>query len=108
MKNNYLNLSSSLDLENKKERIIYRCFEFLPALLSWGTLFLAFIFSWLTPAVVAVFIIAFDCFWLLRVFYLSFYQSASYKLMKKNLSIDWLEKGENLKKWENVFHLVIL
>src|SRR4030066_42497 len=108
MKNNYLNLSSSLDLENPKERLIYRCFEFLPALLSWGTLFLAFVFSWLNPAAVAVFIIAFDCFWLLRVLYLSFHQSASYKLMKKNLSIDWLEKVEKIDKWQDIYHLIIL
>jgi cellulose synthase/poly-beta-1,6-N-acetylglucosamine synthase-like glycosyltransferase len=108
MKNNYLNLSSSLDLENKKERFIYRCFEFLPALLSWGTLFLAFVFSRMNPAAVAVFIIVFDCFWLLRVLYLSFHQTASYKLMKKNLSIDWLEKLKKLDKWQNIYHLIIL
>ncbi|HXK32013.1 MAG TPA: glycosyltransferase family 2 protein [Candidatus Paceibacterota bacterium] len=108
MENNYLNLSSSLDLENKKERFIYRCFEFLPALLSWGTLFLAFVFSWLNPAAVAVFIIVFDCFWLLRVLYLAFHQSASYKLMRKNLSIDWLEKVEKIDKWQDVYHLIIL
>ncbi len=108
MKNNYLDLSSSLNLENKKERLIYRCFEFLPALLSWGTLFLAFVFSWLNPVVVAIFIIVFDCFWLLRVLYLAFHQSASYKLMRKNLSIDWLEKVEKIDKWQDIYHLVIL
>ncbi len=77
-------------------------------MLSWGTLFLAFVFSWLNPVAVAVFIIIFDCFWLFRVFYLSFYQSASYKLMKKNLSIDWLEKVKKLKDWQDIYHLIIL
>jgi len=78
MNKDYLTLSSAKDLKNPKERIIYKCFEILPALLSWGTLFFAFILSWLAPIVVAIFIIIFDCFLLFRVFYLSFHQSASY------------------------------
>jgi len=117
MNKDYLTLSSAKDLKNPKERIIYKCFEILPALLSWGTLFFAFILSWLAPIVVAIFIIIFDCFWLFRVFYLSFHQSASYKLMKKNLSIDWLEKLDKLtinnqqltiNNWRDIYHLIIL
>ncbi|MCX6759721.1 MAG: glycosyltransferase family 2 protein, partial [Candidatus Nealsonbacteria bacterium] len=91
-----------------KERIIYRCFEILPAFLSWGTLFLVFILSWLVPTVVAIFIVIFDCFWMLKIFYLSFYQSAGYKLMKENLSINWLEKIKKLKNWQNIYHLIVL
>ncbi len=108
MNNNYLAVSSANDLKNPKDRIIYRCFEILPAFLSWGTLFLAFILSWLAPVIVAFFIIIFDCFWLFRVFYLSFHQFASYGLMKKNLSVDWLEKVKKLKNWQDIHHLIIL
>lgn len=108
MQNSYLNISRAEDLANPKERFIYRAFEFLPALVSWGTIFLAVIFSWLAPAWVAVFIIVFDIFWLFRIFYLSFHQSASYRIMKKNLEIDWLEKVRTLKNWENIHHLIIL
>ena len=125
MKSDYLTLSSAKDLKNPKERIIYRCFEILPAFLSWGTLFLVFILSWLVPTVVAIFIIIFDCFWMLKVFYLSFHQSAGYRLMKENLSINWLEKIKNrassgseggeedkvlfaLKNWQDIYHLIVL
>ncbi|MDP1538601.1 MAG: glycosyltransferase family 2 protein [bacterium] len=108
MQNDYLTLSSAKDLKNPKERIIYKCFEILPAFLSWGTLFFAFILSWLAPIVVAIFIIIFDCFWLFKVFYLSFHQSASYRLMKKNLATDWLEKIKKLKNWQDIYHLIVL
>jgi len=124
MKSDYLTLSSARDFKNPrakkvnfllppqlslgKERIIYRCFEILPAFLSWGTLFLVFILSWLAPLIVAVFIIVFDCFWLLKVYYLSFHQSAGYRLMKKNLSIDWLGKVKKLKNWQDIYHLIVL
>ncbi len=92
----------------KKKKVIYRCLEILPAFLSWGTLFLVFILSWLAPVTMAVFIIIFACFWLFRVLYLSFHQVAGYKTMKKNLSVDWLEKVKKLSNWQNIYHLIIL
>ena len=108
MRNSYLTLSSFRDLKDPKERFIYKCFEILPAFLSWGTLFLVFILSWLAPVVAAVFIIIFSCLWLLKVLYLAFHQLVGYRMMKKNLSIDWLGKVKKLKNWQNVYHLVVL
>jgi hypothetical protein len=114
MKSDYLNLSSASDIKEPKERFLYRCLEILPGFLSWGTIIAAFVLSWLAPLVVAVFIIAFDFFWLLRISYLSFHQLAGYRKMKKNLETNWLEKLENLKmsriwkNWKNIYHLVVL
>lgn len=114
MQTNYLNLSRASDLQNSKEKILYRCFEILPGFLSWGTLITAFILSWLAPIVVAVFIITFDFFWLLRTSYLSLHQIASYRQMKKNLKTDWIKKLESLnlpadgKNWKSIYHLIVL
>jgi len=71
MSNDYLNLSQVQDLKNPGERILYRFFEILPGTLSLGTLGAAFILSWLAPITVAIFIIAFDVYWLFRIIYLS-------------------------------------
>jgi hypothetical protein len=108
MSKDYLNLSWSRDLKNPKEKILYRFFEILPGTLTWGTLGGAFILSWLAPVVVAIFIIAFDFYWLLRISYLSFHQLASYKQMKENLKIDWMKKLKRLKKGMEIYHLIIL
>ena len=108
MEKDYLTLSSAQDLKNSKQRIIYRFFETIPALLSWGILFLVFFLSWQAPIIVALFIIVFDCFWLSKIYYLAFHQLAGYKMMKKNLSIDWLEKTKKLKNWNKVYHLIIM
>ena len=89
---NYLNISQSKDLENKKEKILYRLLEIFPGFLSWGTLISAILLSWLAPVVVAIFIILFDLYWLLKVSYLAFHQVVSFLQMKKNLKINWLEK----------------
>src|SRR4030043_623806 len=96
MINSYLNVSRSSDLSDRKERVIYRLLEILPALLSWGTLILAVVLSWLAPAVAAIFIIVFDFFWFLRIIYLSLHQISSYGKMKKNLKTNWMGELNSL------------
>ncbi len=105
----YINLARANDLAGGK-RIIYRGLEILPGLLAWATLAFGFIFSWLWPIGVAVFIIAFDLYWLFRVLYLAAHQIASYKKMKKAIAANWknlLEKDFK-NEWQNIYHLVIL
>lgn len=108
MSSDYLNLSQAQDLKDKKERILYRFFEILPGLLSLGTLGGAFILSWMKPVVIAIFIILFDLYWLLKVLYLSFHQISSFLKMKRNLKIDWLKKIKTIPNWEKIYHLIIL
>ena len=104
----YLNLTRAQDLKNKKERILYRFFETLPGLFSFGALVGVFILSWLAPVAVALFVIIFALYWLLKVTYLSFHQIASFRQMRKILTIDWLEKLDNLPKWKGIYHLIVL
>ncbi len=108
MSKDYLEINKSSDLKSSKERALFKFFEILPGTLSWATLASAFILSWLAPILVAIFIIIFDIYWLLRVSYLSFHQLASFRQMKKNLKTNWLEKLSNLPNWRNIYHLVIL
>ena len=104
----YLNISKAEDLEVPKEKILYRLLEIFPGFFSWGTLISAVLFSWLAPVVVAIFIIIFDFYWLLKISYLSFHQIASFLQMKKNLKIDWLEKLRQVERWKEIYHLIIL
>ena len=56
-----------------RDRILYRAFEILPGALSWGTILLCVVLSWWAPVAAALFIIAFDFYWLLKTVYLSMY-----------------------------------
>ena len=105
---NYLNISQSKDLENPKEKILYRLLEIFPGFLSWGVLISAILLSAFAPVVVAIFIILFDLYWLLKVSYLTFHQVVSFLQMEKNLKIDWLEKLTKVKDWQKIYHLIIL
>ena len=126
----YLNIAHAEDLKNSKEKFFYRLLEIFPGILSWGTITTTFILSFFKPVVVAIFIILFDFYWLLRIGYLSFHQIASFFQMKKNLQINWFEKLKNFAPvversslrghpeansvllrggdWEKIYHLIIL
>jgi len=106
----YLNLSSSDDLGRWSDRLFYRVFEIFPGFLSWSTLVLAGLLSWLAPVAVAIFIIIFDLYWLLRVLYLAFHQVSSHRKMKISIATDWFGKLKKEKDgaWQNIYHLIVL
>jgi len=105
----YINIGKATDLENKKERMIYRAFEILPGALVWSTLIGMVLFSWLSPAFTAFFIIAFCTYWFLRTTHFAVHMVSAYKKMKKNLEIDWEKKLDQLPAadWKKIYHLVI-
>jgi hypothetical protein len=74
-----------------KQRRLQRIFEIIPGILTWFTLIGMFAFSFLLPIWIAVFIIAFDIYWLYRTIYISTYSILAYRKMKKHKLIDWLE-----------------
>ncbi len=104
----YLKISRASDLKDLKDRALFRFFEILPGFLSWGTLFLAIFLSWKKPFLIAIFIIVFVLYWLVKTIYLSFHLGAGYKKMKKNEKVDWLKKLANFPEWKNIYHLVLL
>ncbi|MEX1063889.1 MAG: glycosyltransferase family 2 protein [Candidatus Paceibacterota bacterium] len=114
----YLKLSKAADLTDKKDRFIYRFFEILPGLLAWLTLALIIILSFLQPVFMAIFIIIFDVYWLIKTIYLSAHMRAAFKKMRANMNINWLDKLKQLpsdsfslkkiKSWEDIYHIIIL
>ena len=108
MENDLLNLANYQDLKNPKERLLYRCLETVPALLSWGTLFFIVFFSYVCPLIIATFAIIFACFWFLRVVYLGCHQISGYRKMRSNLKTNWFKKIKEIEGWQNIYHLVVL
>ena len=105
---NYLDISRAEDLTNPTDKFLYRFLEIFPGFLSWGTLITTFLLSWLAPIVVALFIILFDFYWLLKIVYLSFHQISSFIKIKRNLKKNWLEKLNQFENWKEIHHLIIL
>jgi len=113
----YLRIAFASDLEKRKERILYRFLEMLPGLLTWASFFGAILLSCLKPVFVSVFVIVFVIYWLSKTLYFSFHMRASYRKMKQNKEIDWLDKlnkigsisnGLAVHNWQDIYHLVVL
>ncbi|MFH1508982.1 MAG: glycosyltransferase family 2 protein [bacterium] len=97
-------------LTSKKDKRYFRILETLPATLAWSTLIGGVVFSFIYPALVAIFIIVFDVYWLIRVIYLSGYLILSYRVLKTNVNTNWLTKVKKdfAEEFENIYHLIIL
>jgi hypothetical protein len=86
--------------------------EIVPALLVWGTFALMVLLSFLIPEFVAIFIILFDVYWFLKTVYFFLHLNHSYKKMRKNMTIGWLDVLNSDERtrggWESLYHLIIL
>ena len=87
----YYHVGNANDLVGK-DRVIYRALEILPGFLTWGTLIGVVLLSAFLPTYAAIFIIAFDFYWLLKTTYLSVHLRQNWKRMKHNMELDWAER----------------
>lgn len=85
-----------------KERCLQRLFEIIPGALTWATLIGMFVFSWLLPAWVAIFIIVYDIYWFLRTIYISTYSILAYRKMKRWKEINWMHRLINIYKGDEL------
>jgi len=79
--------------EHRRQRI----FEIIPGTLTWITLLGMFLFSFLIPVWVALFIIAFDIYWLYRTVYIAAYSLLAFRKMRRHKLIDWMEACRKIK-----------
>lgn len=113
---NTLNVGKSSDLKKGGDRVVYRFFEMLPGILSFGVLIMAVVFSFYIPFWVALFIIIYDIYWVFRSIYFGFYLKSSYSRMIENQKKDWLseikkivpQNNPKVSSWEDIYHLIIL
>lgn len=102
----YFHIGRATELRGS-DRILYRFLEMVPGILSWGTIFGAVLLSYFAPVAAAIFIIAFDLYWLLKTGFLSFFLRRNWVRMKHSMEMDWREMLAQTK-YEHIYHLVIL
>jgi hypothetical protein len=93
--------------KNPAQRRIQRTLEVIPGILTWLTLIGMFVFSFLLPVYVAVFIIIFDIYWIYRTIFIAFYSVAGYKKLKEGKEIDWWERCQNIMDPEKYAKIIM-
>lgn len=91
---------------NPKERRIQRILEIIPGTLTWATLLGMIIFSFLFPLWVAVFVILFDIYWILRTIFIAYYSVQGYRKLNEGKNIDWWERCQNIKNPEEYAKII--
>lgn len=66
--------------------------EILPGLLSWGTLIGLGVLAFIVPTWVAIFLILYDLYWLIRAVYIATHLIAAYRTLKRHRGINWMER----------------
>lgn len=80
----------------RRDARLQRAFEMIPGLLLWSTFVGLFIFSFVQPIWVAVFIIAYDLYWLIRVTYFSIFMLLAYRRVRTERGTDWRARCEKV------------
>ncbi len=69
-----------------------RLWQMLPGALSWGVLIGLSVLSFVVPFWIAIFVIAYDIYILIRVVYMSVHLLYAYRVLKNSAGIDWLAR----------------
>ena len=88
-----------------------RFFEILPGALVWLVLLVPVALSIWSPASLAIYMVFFLCYWLTKIFFMSYRLILGYHNYKEDMSINWFKKLEDLAplgSWEKIYHLVIV
>jgi hypothetical protein len=79
-----------------RDALLQRTFEIIPGLLLWSTFLGLLIFSFVRPIAVAIFIIAYDLYWLIRVSYFSVFMLLAYRRVRLEWGTDWRRRCEKI------------
>lgn len=96
----------------KKTKFV-RTLEIIPGLSIWIAFVMPIVISFIAPAVVATYVIIFDLYWLYKSIVMGAHLVLGYKMMHRDLRIDWLEKCKNIEPdpafldWNKIYHAVI-
>ncbi len=100
-------LSIEIDLSQLRRRVL----EALPGLLSWSTLIVLSVLAFILPFWVAVFIIIFDVYVLIRAFYMSVHLVFAYVTLRRMRHVNWIQRCRTVKTdlpWDKVHQAVLL
>ncbi|MFB3919623.1 hypothetical protein BU251_01885 [Candidatus Velamenicoccus archaeovorus] len=82
---------------DRRQRTLQRFFEILPGATSWGILLGFILLSLWEPLVAAALIIAFDLYWILRLFYMNIFLALSYARLSWERKTDWLKRIDDTR-----------
>lgn len=88
-----------------------RLWQIIPGLLSWTTLIGLGVLAFTIPFWIAVFVIAYDVYLLVRIVYMSVHLLFAYRRLKEFEHVSWVKKLQDKKTaidWNGIHHIVVI
>ncbi len=79
------------------EYALERFFQILPGFLSWAILISVTVLSFTRPLEAAIVVIAYEIFWLFRLFYMTLFMVLAYGVLEIEKGTDWIERCRSLE-----------
>ena len=87
----------------KERDWLYRVFEMVPGVLTWLTLALPVILSFLNPIFAAYFIVAYLLMWFFKTLFMNIRMAQGYRRLQQSTSIDWYQHAKELDNPDDTF-----
>lgn len=97
------------NIEINRHQKYYRFFEILPGLVTWLAFIVPVVLSFCAPKFLAVLVIIYAVYWLLKALVMSARLIVGYRIYKNDAKKNWLKllKKDHNKSWQNIYHVVI-
>lgn len=89
----------------------YRLFEILPGVIVWIILITPIFLSLFYPKTLAIILLFFVTFWLVRTFFMSYRLILGYINYKTDTNLNWLERLKSTTPengWRDIYHMVVV
>lgn len=87
----------NLEIPQGKRTPLYRFFEILPGLISYGAIILLFLLSWLNPVLGAIYLFTIIASTLVKAISVAYRTIQGYKVLKRAARVDWRQRVEDLE-----------
>ena len=87
-----------------------RLWEIIPGAATWGTFLILILLAIFNPTVLAITVLIFAIYWLVRIFIITYFLILGFIRYKRAQKIDWFSKLEKEypDNWNDYYHLVIV
>ncbi|MEX1123839.1 MAG: glycosyltransferase family 2 protein [Patescibacteria group bacterium] len=92
------------------KKSLVRLWEIIPGLATWGTFAIMIILAIYNPVALAVFVLFYAVYWLVRIFIITYFLLFGFIRYRRAQKVDWLSRLENdySGQWEDYYHLAIV
>ncbi len=95
----------------KKKWKYQRLFEILPGLIVWFVLLVPIALSIWSPVTLSIYMVFFLCYWLVKIFSMSYRLIIGYRNYKYDMRLNWAKRLEDMapvKNYKEIYHLVLV